>query len=187
MVKLSWMFRAIFYKLFMKNFGLLSYIGAPCYVAGLRFWQFGNKVRIYPQARIESLGGIIQIGNDVSIGQNLHLISKLSVSIGDKSTISANVFISDVDHDYGMLDVHIMKQALTTKETVIGDNCFIGYGCAILPGTNLGKQCIVGANSVVKGIFPDYCVVAGSPAKIIKRYDVTDCIWKKTDTSGNFI
>jgi acetyltransferase-like isoleucine patch superfamily enzyme len=187
MIKLSWMFRAIIYKLFMNKFGFLSYIGPPCYVAGLRLWQFGKRVRIYPQARIESLGGIIRVGDDVSIGQSLHIISKLSVHIGDKTTISANVFISDVDHDYEVIDVHIMDQALISKKTVIGENCFIGYGCVILPGTILGKQCIVGANSVVKGVFPDHCVIAGSPAKIIKRYDVTDCIWKKSDTSGNFI
>ncbi|WP_445777215.1 acyltransferase [Shewanella sp.] len=187
MNKFFWMLRAIVYKIFMKQFGLLSYIGSPCYVSGLPFWQFGYKVRIYPQARIESLGGVIRIGDDVSIGQNLHLISMSSVYIGSKTTVSANVFISDVDHDYKIIDVHIMDQALIAKETFIGENCFIGYGCVILPGTFLGKQCIVGANSVVRGTFPDHCVIAGSPAKIIKRYDFINNIWKKTDSSGNFI
>ncbi|MFM5068832.1 DapH/DapD/GlmU-related protein [Aeromonas veronii] len=187
MIKVIWMFRALIYKFFMKEFGFLSYLGPPCYVSGLRFWQFGNRVRIYPHARIESLGGVIRVGDNVSIGQNLHIISKLSVDIGNKTTISANVFISDVDHCYEVIDANIMEQSLISKKTTIGENCFIGYGCVILPGTVLGKQCIVGANSVVKGIFPDYCVVAGSPAKIIKRYDNNDCIWKKTDTSGNFI
>ncbi|QXN23784.1 acyltransferase [Shewanella putrefaciens] len=187
MIKLIWMFRAIIFKFFMKKFGFFSYIGSPCYVSGLKFWIFGNRVRIYPQARIESLGGEIIIGNDVSIGQNLHIISKLSVHIGDKSTISANVFISDVDHYYEDIDVHVMNQALITRKTVVGENCFIGYGSVILPGTILGKQCIVGANSVVRGSFPSYCILVGAPAKIVKRYDETDCIWKKTDTLGNFI
>ncbi|MCS6209209.1 acyltransferase [Shewanella baltica] len=187
MIKLFWMFRAVIYKFFMKEFGFLSYIGPPCYVSGLRLWRFGCRVRIYPQARIESLGGVIRIGDNVSIGQNLHIISKVSVDIGNKTTISANVFISDVDHEYVNINVHIMEQSLNSKKTVIGENCFIGYGCVILPGTILGKQCIVGANSVVKGVFPDYCVVAGSPARIIKRYDPIDALWKKTDTLGNFI
>ncbi|WP_434931434.1 acyltransferase [Shewanella sp. HL-SH5] len=185
-MKFIWMLRAIRYKIFFGSFGLMSYIGKPIYISGVKNIFFGKKVRIYPHSRIESLGGKIKIGDNVSVGQNLHLISKLNVDIGDKTTISANVFISDVDHEYKTINVHIMEQALHSKETVIGENCFIGYGCVILPGTILGKQCIVGANSVVKGVFPEHCVVAGSPAKIIKRYDVNDGIWKKTDVFGNF-
>lgn len=187
MIKVIWMLRAIFYKVIMKKFGLFSYIGNPNYVAGLRNWNFGSKVRIYPGARIESLGGDVNIGDDVSIGQNLHLISSKLVNIGSKTTLSANVFISDIDHKYEQIDIHIMEQGLITKATIIGDNCFVGYGCVIMPGSVLGKQCIVGANSVVKGVFPAQCVIAGTPAKIIKRYDPKNCIWKKTDTFGNFI
>jgi len=187
MTKIIWMVRALFYKVFMKKFGLLSYLGKPCYFSGFRWLSFGKKVRIYPNARIESLGGIICIGDDVSIGQNLHLISYSNVQIGASTTISANVFISDVDHEYNTIGLHILKQNLVAKNTAIGTNCFIGYGSVILPGTLLGKQNIVGANSVVKGSFPDFCVIAGSPAKIIKRYDVSDGIWKKTDNIGNFI
>jgi len=187
MMKLIWMIRALFLKLFFGHLGIYSYIGKPVFLMGLANFHFGKKVRIYPNARIESLGGIIKIGQDVSIGQNLHIISSHSVSIGNKTTISANVFISDVDHDYELIDIHIMQQKLLVKSTVIGDNCFIGYGCVIMPGAILGKQCIVGANSVVKGTFPDYCVIAGIPAKIIKRYDPKDSLWKKTDAFGNII
>ena len=52
-------------------------------------------------------------------------------------------------------------------------------GAAIMPGTVLGKQCVVGANSVVKGTFPDYCVIVGSPAKIVKKYNQQTHIWEK--------
>ena len=64
-----------------------------------------------------------------------------------------------------------MNQGMLEKETLIGENCFIGYGAVIMPGTKLGKQCIVGANAVVCGDFPDYCVIAGVPAKIVKKYN----------------
>lgn len=50
----------------------------------------------------------------------------------------------------------------------MGDNCFVGAGAIILPGTTIGNYCIVGAGAVVKGTFPDYSVIAGNPAKIIK-------------------
>ncbi|WP_332020169.1 acyltransferase, partial [Kaistella sp.] len=92
----------------------------------------------------------------------------------------ANVFITNIDHDYTEIGAHVVKQKILVKETKIGDNCFIGMGAAIMAGTILGKQCIVGANSVVRGVFPDYCVIVGSPAKIVKKYNPQTQVWEKT-------
>lgn len=50
----------------------------------------------------------------------------------------------------------------------IGDNTFVGAGAIILPKTTIGNFCIIGAGAVVKGNIPDYSVVVGNPAKIIK-------------------
>ncbi|WP_291750899.1 MULTISPECIES: acyltransferase [unclassified Sulfuricurvum] len=124
---------------------------------------------------------------NISIGQNLHIISGAEMVIGKNTTISANVFITNVDHEFRQIEKHILNQPLLIKETRIGENCFIGYGAVIQAGTTLGKQCIVGANAVVRGNFPDFTVIAGVPARIIKRYDFTSQTWKKTDTKGNFI
>ena len=187
MIKVIWMLRCLLFSLFSKRWGVGSYIGPACYISGLKFFNIGRFVRIYPGARIEALGGEVNIGNNVSIGQSLHLVSSRRVTIGNNVTISANVFISDTAHSYQELDRHIINQRLEVNETVISDNCFIGYGAAILPGSNLGKQCIVGANAVVNGVFPDYSVIAGIPAKIIKRYDFESATWKRTDANGNFI
>ena len=180
LVKLFWMGRALLYKLFFGSLGLFSYIGKPLYLSGFSRINIGSKVRIYPMARIEALiGGAITIEDDVSIGQCLHVISALEVKIGKSSTLSANVFITDVDHEYETIDIHIMNQSLIKSATRIGRNCFIGYGAVIRAGTQLGAQCIVGANSVVKGTFPDYCVIAGNPAKIIKQYNKDTQKWEK--------
>ena len=51
----------------------------------------------------------------------------------------------------------------------IDDGCFIGANSIILKGTTLGKNCVVGAGSVVSGKFPDNVIVAGNPARIIKE------------------
>ncbi|GAM59552.1 O-acetyltransferase [Vibrio ishigakensis] len=72
-----------------------------------------------------------------------------------------------------------MEQPHEIKEVSIGRNSFIGYGAVILPGTILGEQCVVGANSVVRGKFPSFAVIAGNPAKIIKRYDQEKDKWIK--------
>jgi acetyltransferase-like isoleucine patch superfamily enzyme len=179
-VKIFWMIRALIYKSFTAKFGLLSYMGEPIYISGFKRLYIGNKVRIYPSARIEAMkNGSIIIENDVSIGQCLHVISAEKVVIGQCSTLSANVFITDVDHEYEDIDIHVMEQPLVINSTIVGKNCFIGYGAVIRAGTKLGKQCIVGANSVVKGEFPDYCVIAGNPAKIIKKYNIDSCQWER--------
>lgn len=180
MLKVIWMFRALIYKCFFGRFGNFSYIGNPIYLSRVRSVFIGKRVRIYPGARIEVIsGGKITIGNNVSIGQCLHLISGEGIVVGDDVTVSANVFISDVEHQYEAISEHVMSQPLNRAKVIIGENSFLGYGCVIRAGTTLGKQCVVGANSVVKGDFPDYCVIAGNPAKIIKKYDAMNKCWNR--------
>ena len=166
----------------------MSYMAGPIFVHGGRKITIGNKVRIFPGLRIETHNeGTIIIEDNISIGQNFHLISSNEpLKIGRDTTISGNVFITNMDHDYTEIGVHILEQKYNVKTTEIKENCFIGYGAVIQAGTILGKQCIVGANSVVRGIFPDYSVLAGAPARIIKRYNSETKSWEKTDHSGNF-
>lgn len=179
-LKVFWAFRAIIYGLFFQRFGFPSYIGEPIYLRGVSRVSIAARVRIYPGARIEVLGGAgIEISRNVSVGQGLHVISGKKVFIGKDVTISANVFISDVEHEYGDYGTHVMEQPLTYNEVAIGDCSFIGFGSVIRAGTSLGKHCVVGANSVVSGIFPDGCVIAGAPARVIKKYDFQSKCWER--------
>ena len=143
-------------------------------------------VRIYPGLRAELADkkSRIVLGSNISIGQNFHVVSyEDDLIIGDNVTISGNVFISNCDHDYRKIGVHILEQELIGKKTVISDGCYIGYGAVILAGTVLGKQCIVSANSVVRGEFPDYCVIVGNPGRIVKQYNQEKHIWERTESS----
>lgn len=181
-VKYFWAIRAIIYKVRFKKIGNFSYVGKPLYLQGTRKVIIGNKVRIYGGVRIETHGeeASINIKDNVSIGQNFHITSSGSeLIIGEDTTILGNVFITNIDHDYKQIGVHILKQEFLIKETRIGQNCFIGYGAAIQAGTILGKQCVVGANSVVRGEFPDYCVIVGAPAKVVKKYNKDTGEWEK--------
>jgi len=164
-------------------------MGRPLFIYNGRRISIGNKVRIFPGARLEVHGnGEIILEDGISVGQNLHIISADErLVVGKDTTISANVFISNVDHDYQVLNLHILRQQYLLKPTAIGENCFIGYGAVIQPGTILGRQCIIGANSVVKGVFPDFCVIAGVPAKIIKRYNTNTQTWERTLPDGKFL
>ena len=181
MIKLFWFIRAILFKPFFKKFGLPSYIGETTYLHGINKISIGKRVRIFPNVRLEVHGknSSLVIEDNVAIGQNVHITSGENLIIGSSSTILANVFITNIDHDYQEIDKHILDQKMIIKRTVIGENCFIGIGAAIQAGTILGKQCVVGANSVVKGVFPDYCVIVGSPAKIVKKYNFETQRWEK--------
>lgn len=172
--------RAIIYKTKFKKIGFPSKIGKKLLLLNPKGVVCGKKVRIMSGFRIECHhGGIITIRDDVSIGQNLHLISGGgNLLIGSHVTISGNVFISNLAHSYEKLNIHALEQEHIIRQVEIGDYCFIGYGACILPGAKLGKNVIVGANSVVKGEFPDYTVIAGVPAKIIKKYNFEKQIWE---------
>lgn len=179
--KMFWILRAILYKPFMGKLDLPSYIGNPAYIHNFNRIFIGKKVRIFPNVRLEVHGekASLTIEDNVAIGQNVHITSGENLVIGASSTILANVFITDIDHDYEEIGKHVLNQKKIIKKTVIGENCFIGIGVAIQAGTILGKQCIVGANSVVRGEFPDYCVIVGSPARIIKKYNLETKCWQK--------
>ena len=132
--------------------------------------------------------GRIRICENVSIGQHFHITcAERELTIGANTTISGNVFVTNIDHEYKKLGIHILKQPHLVSETHVGENCFIGYGAAIQAGTVLGRQCVVGANSVVRGVFPDYCVIVGAPARIVKRYDPVRKGWYRTDPRGEFV
>lgn len=187
--KFFWMLRALLFKPFFGKFGALSYIGSPILIKNCRNIFIDKKVRIFPNARIEVHGksSKIVINENVSIGQNFHIISGEVLIIEEDTTISANVFITNMEHQYQELGKHILEQKSVILKTHIGANCFLGYGVVIQAGTILGKHCIVGANAVVRGEFPDYSVIVGIPGKIVKRYDLINQEWKKTDSMGNFI
>ena len=59
----------------------------------------------------------------------------------------------------------------------VGDNVFIGINCTILPNTNIGNNCIVGAGSVVRGDFPDNSVIVGNPAKTIMSTSIQKLLY----------
>lgn len=186
--KLIWGFLAIFYSPFFKKFSFPSHIGIPLLTYGLNGVSIHKRVRIMPGLRIEThKKGTIVMEHNVSIGQNFHITSAGNLIIESDTTISGNVFITNIDHDYQEIGKHILDQKMIVKETRIGKNCFIGYGAAIQAGTILGVHCVVGANSVVRGSFPDYSVIVGVPARVVKRYNLNKKEWVRTNPDGTFL
>lgn len=172
-----------------KAFGAGSYMKKPIRLIGKKHVSVGEDVSILHNARIEVWPGIacenaeLVLEDSVSIEQNFHCVAIGKLIIGLHTTISANVYISDCNHDYTDIEIDAQEQKLIHRNTRIGEYCFIGYGAVILPGTHLGKQCIVGANSVVRpGDYEDFTVLAGVPAKVVKRYNQDTKQWEKIDS-----
>ena len=112
----------------------------------------------------------IIVESGTQIGRNAMLSASAGIKIGKKSVVSYSVSI--IDHDHALLKKNIspIDSGLTQgKKIEIGDHCFIGAHSFILKGVTLGRQCVVGANSVVTKSFSDYSVIAGNPAKLIKK------------------
>ncbi len=179
--KIIWAVRAIIYKVFaFGSLELPSYIGPPIFLLGSKKIFIGRRVRIFPGLRAECHNnGRLLIKDDISIGQNFHVICSSDLHINTGCLISGNVFITDTDHVYSDPTKPIFEQENTIRETRIGSNCFIGTGARIQAGTILGNGCIVGANSVVRGVFPDHSVIVGIPGRVIKKYNSDKKLWER--------
>ena len=90
------------------------------------------------------------------------------IEIGDRTKITANCTF--INHDGAMYTIRSMekyKDARNFGRIKIGKNCFIGNNCTILPGVEMGDNCILGAGSVLSSSMPSNSVYAGTPAKFI--------------------
>jgi acetyltransferase-like isoleucine patch superfamily enzyme len=111
----------------------------------------------------------LKIGSGTSIGRFVHINCWQDVTIEENVLIADRVFISDADHKYDDLSIPIKNQGDYFKGAVrLKAGCWIGIGAVILPGVTIGKNAIVGANSVVRKNVPDFAVVSGNPAIIIR-------------------
>lgn len=133
-----------------------------------------NMLGLYQRCIVVArYGGKIEIGEHCGISGST-IYSWDSITIGDYTRIGANCKI--IDNDFHPVELEYRHKGLNEQYThkapiVIGNDCFIGMNSIILKGTKLGNNVIVGAGSVVHGTFPDNCIIAGNPAKIIKHTD----------------
>jgi acetyltransferase-like isoleucine patch superfamily enzyme len=88
--------------------------------------------------------------------------------------------VSDHTHGYDPIPGKFpLDQDLFSKGPVILEAaCFIGYRVSVMPGVRIGKGCVIGSHSVVTKNIPDYCMAAGVPAKIIKKYNFNTLRWE---------
>lgn len=117
----------------------------------------------------------IEIGEGCQIGAFANIAACNKIIIGKNVLTASYVQITDHNHGYQDTTKPIMHQSIESHGPIeIGDGSWIGFGCHILSGVTIGKNAVIGANSVVSRDIPNFSVAVGSPAKVVKQYD-----WKK--------
>ena len=129
----------------------------------------------------------LTIGDGCYIGRFCHIYATSKIEIGKKVLMADKVYISDNLHSYENTEMPVIEQPIKqTDQVIIADGAWLGENVCII-GASVGKNSVIGANSVVTKSIPDYCVAIGSPAVIIKRYNFDTKQWQKTDKEGKFI
>jgi acetyltransferase-like isoleucine patch superfamily enzyme len=113
---------------------------------------------------------VVRIGDRCMIGRGSHIVGHFNVEIGDDVHTGPYIYVTDQNHGYEDPDQVVHVQWPSDVPVRIGSGSWLGTGVVILPGTTLGKNVVVGAGAVVRGTFPDHCVIAGVPARIVRRY-----------------
>jgi acetyltransferase-like isoleucine patch superfamily enzyme len=113
----------------------------------------------------------IVIGEGCSIGAHNGIVALAGITIGPRVYTGPRVYITDVNHGYEQLDQPIGHQLQASRSVSIGADSWIGTNSVVLPGTVIGEHVVVAAGTVVSGQVPARCIVAGAPARIIRRFD----------------
>jgi acetyltransferase-like isoleucine patch superfamily enzyme len=174
-----------------KKYDYSSTIYDAIRINGHKHISIGKKVFIHSGVWLEVYMGrnrnpLLEIGDNTAIGNFNQITAINKVIIKEFVLIADGVYIADNTHEYSRTDVPIIEQGIEEKKSVtIERGAWIGRNAIIL-GASVGKNSVVGANSVVIQDVPDYCVAAGAPAKIIKRFDFNERIWKPENISNSF-
>ncbi len=126
--------------------------------------KMGNNVNIERNARLNTE---IEIGDNSSLGVNSILYGK--VCIGNNVMMGPDCTIYSASHRFERTDIPMIQQGYTENRPVfIGNDVWIGARVTIMGGVKIGNGVIIGTNAVVTKDVPDYAIVGGVPAKIIK-------------------
>ena len=131
--------------------------------------KLGKNSEIRPYVTI--IGGKnIEIGDNVVLRPGTYIDADIGkLIIEDNVLFGPNIYITTTNHNYEDITKPVQDQGNSENIIRIKEGSWIGTGAIIFNGVTIGKNAVVGAGAVVKEDVPDYCVVGGVPAKVIKQ------------------
>lgn len=148
-------------------------------VSPINSFILGRNSIIEHYCVVDNTVGDVVIGSNTRIGLGSTLIGP--VYIGDNVLLAQNVVVSGMNHSYEDIDIPIANQGYSTDMVTVEEDVWIGANSVITSGVSIGTHSIVAGGSVVVKSIPPYCVVAGNPARVIKRYDFSTKKWLRVN------
>ena len=131
-----------------------------------RFW-LGRRSVVESYCCINNAVGDVVIGDYTRIGLHCTVIGP--VCIGNHVNLAQGIVVTALNHNFNDETKRIDEQGVSTKSVVIEDDVWIGANAVVLPGVTIGQHSVVAAGAVVTQDVPPYTVVAGVPAKVVKK------------------
>jgi acetyltransferase-like isoleucine patch superfamily enzyme len=162
----------------------------PVHLRGRRHAAFGPGLTTgygcrFDLSNADPARTTLVIGPNAHLGDHVHIVASDRVEIGRNCLMASKIFISDTTHGryqgpgQSRPDTDPNSRPLHTRPVRIGDNVWIGDNVCVLPGVTIGDGAILNANAVVTKDVPDGCIVAGVPARVIKRWNEETEEWER--------
>jgi len=137
--------------------------------------SIGDRVTIMDHTRISAKkGGKLSIGNKCNIGRFCIISCWHNITIEDNVLFSNMIWITDHQHKFDLKSSVDFSNCDKLQPIRIKSGTWIGNKVTIMQGVTIGKNCVIGANSVVTKDIPDGCVAVGAPAKVVKSVNNVD-------------
>ena len=164
------------------------YFGKNVRIVNPQYVDMGGQVFIDDDVELcvnQTMPGVtpkLLIGNRVHFGKMNRIGCDNKIVIEDDVLFAPHVHISDRNHGFEDIHTPISRQKVTSKgPVVIGAETWLGFGCQVMSGVKIGRHCVIAAGTIVVKDVPDYSVVGGYPAKILKKYNQITNKWEKYD------
>ena len=183
------LYKKISRHLIKKNYIQLdTYIDPRVEIMNSQYMKIG-RADIKPYSFIYAIKGdfingekfqpLIKINDGCTISRFCQITCSNQLIFEKNVFISERVLITDSLHSYNEIKIPIKHQELISHgPIIIGEGSWVGSGSQIIGKLKIGKNCIIGSNTILNYSVPDYSVVVGSPARLIKRYNLLKGIWE---------
>ncbi len=128
----------------------------------------GRWIHLGDENRLRCHEGTMRVGDKCVFGRDNTVNCYLDIEFGDATIVADWVYICDFDHVTDDLHVPIKDQGITKSPVRVGPDVWIGAKATVLKGTRIGRGSVVAAHAVVRGDVPEYSIVGGIPARVLK-------------------